>query len=120
MPRSQKPPTSRAGKPDTSAFKPLDAQLTDYFASRGISQDTLERNRVAQEHTWMPGQPAGTAIAFPYLRNGKPMSNMPVTLRADASSSDRRCHTIDLFDSSPKLLYAIHTQIIHKSKCQYS
>ena len=77
MPRSQKPLPNRAGKPDISAFKPLDAQLTDYFASRGISKDTLERNRVAQEHTWMPGQPAGTAIAFPYLRNGKPLGNMP-------------------------------------------
>lgn len=34
-----------------------------------------------------------------------------VAVRANASSSDRRRHTIDLFNSSPKLLYVIHTQI---------
>ena len=60
-------------KPQTSNFQPLDPQLLEYFAKRGISKETLERNQVAQEHTWMPGQPANAApaIAFPYLRNGE-------------------------------------------------
>lgn len=70
-PRTQKQATQQVGKPDTSGFRPLSQQLLDYFGGRGISRETLERNQVAQEHTWMPGQPPGIAVAFPYMRNGE-------------------------------------------------
>ena len=64
---------SKVEKPKTSNFRPLDPQLLEYFGQRGISKETLERNQVAQEHTWMPGQAAnaGPAIAFPYMRHGE-------------------------------------------------
>ena len=71
LPKGKKPTVNKIEKPQTSNFRPLDPKLIEYFANRGISKRTLERNRVAQEHTWMPGQPAGAAIAFPYLRNGE-------------------------------------------------
>lgn len=80
MPRSQKQHSIKVGKPDISQFKPLSPQLVEYFASRGIRKETLERNRVAQEHTWMPGQAPATAVAFPYLRNGKPNITFSVKL----------------------------------------
>ena len=75
LPKSKKVAVSKIEKPQTSNFRPLDAKLLEYFAKRGISKETLERNQVAQEHTWMPGQPANNAktpaIAFPYTRNGE-------------------------------------------------
>ena len=73
LPRSKKVAVSKVEKPQTSNFQPLDPKFLEYFAKRGISKETLERNQVAQEHTWMPGQPAnaGPAIAFPYMRNGQ-------------------------------------------------
>ena len=71
LPKGKKTAVSKVEKPQTSKFRPLDSALVSYFANRGITKQTLERNRVAQEHTWMPNQPNGTAIAFPYLRNGE-------------------------------------------------
>ena len=73
LPKSKKVAVSKVEKPQTSNFRPLDPKHLEYFAKRGISKETLERNQVAQEHTWMPGQSgsAGPAIAFPYTRNGE-------------------------------------------------
>lgn len=41
--------------------------MEDFFAERGISATTLERNRVAQERVAGEGGPS-TALAFPYYR----------------------------------------------------
>ncbi|KAL0032240.1 hypothetical protein WJX79_000205 [Trebouxia sp. C0005] len=71
LPKSMKTAVSKVEKPQTGNFRPLTPEFLAYFASRGISEGTLRRNQVAQESTWMPGQPAGDAIAFPYLRNGE-------------------------------------------------
>ena len=50
-------------RPDCSRLQPLSQELMQYFAGRGISQATLERNGVMQDR-------AGT-IAFPYRRDGE-------------------------------------------------
>ena len=50
-------------RPDCSRLQPLSAELVAYFAGRGISRATLERNGVLQDR-------AGT-IAFPYRRDGE-------------------------------------------------
>ena len=71
LPKSKKTAVNKVEKPQTGNFRPLTPEFLAYFASRGISEKTLQRNQVAQESTWMPGQPAGDAIAFPYLRNGE-------------------------------------------------
>ncbi|DBA96517.1 TPA: hypothetical protein ACH3X1_015395 [Trebouxia sp. C0004] len=71
LPKSKKTAVNKVEKPQTGNFRPLTPEFLAYFASRGISERTLRRNQVAQESTWMPGQPAGDAIAFPYLRNGE-------------------------------------------------
>ena len=70
LPKSKKT-VNKVEKPQTGNFRPLTPEFLAYFASRGISEKTLKRNQVAQESTWMPGQPTGDAIAFPYLRNGE-------------------------------------------------
>ena len=69
--KPKKAVVSKLEKPETGHFRPLSPKFLQFFASRGISEGTLKRNQVAQEKTWMPGQPAGDAIAFPYLRNGE-------------------------------------------------
>jgi twinkle protein len=71
LPKSKKNAVNKVEKPQTGNFRPLTPEFLAYFASRGISERTLKRNQVAQESTWMPGQPTGDAIAFPYLRNGE-------------------------------------------------
>ena len=50
-------------RPDCSRLQPLSAELVAYFAGRGISRATLDRNGVVQDR-------AGT-IAFPYRRDGE-------------------------------------------------
>lgn len=72
LPKSKKVAVTKVEKPQISSFQPLDPTTLQYFAKRGISKQTLERNQVALEHTWMPGKASGTpAIAFPYKRNGE-------------------------------------------------
>lgn len=71
LPKSKKAAVSKVEKPQTSNFQPLNPEMLQFFTKRGISKQTLERNQVAQENTWMPGQPAGASIAFPYMRNGE-------------------------------------------------
>lgn len=51
-------------RPPFAKTRPSGPQVVDFFAARGISGATLERNRVAQE-TLADGS---TAIAFPYHR----------------------------------------------------
>ena len=69
--KPKKAVVNKLEKPETGHFRPLSPKFLQFFASRGISEGTLKRNQVVQEKTWMPGQPAGDAIAFPYLRNGE-------------------------------------------------
>ena len=46
--------------------------MVAWFASRGISEATLERNGVAQEVVWSPAhKERRPSIAFPYTRNGE-------------------------------------------------
>ncbi len=72
LPKGKKAVVNKVEKPQTGNFRPLSPEFLQYFASRGISERTLQRNQVAQENTWMPGQPNGAAaIAFPYMRNGE-------------------------------------------------
>ena len=71
LPKPKKAVAAKIEKPQTDKFKPLSPEFLKYFADRGISEETLKRNKVAQEYTWMPGQPAGPAIAFPYQRDGE-------------------------------------------------
>jgi len=52
-------------------LEPLEKAQIEWFASRGISEKTLERNRVQFErNAWIAGAPT-PAIAFPYFRNGE-------------------------------------------------
>ena len=71
LPKSKKNVVDKVEKPNTGNLRPLTPELIQYFANRGISEKTLQRNQVMQENTWMPGQSGATAIAFPYLRNGE-------------------------------------------------
>ena len=57
-----------ARRPDCSRLQPLSRELVDYFAQRGISQTTLERNGVQQEYS---SKHSSQAIAFPYYREGE-------------------------------------------------
>lgn len=52
-----------AKRPNTSNLRPLSQRLKDYFAARGISEATLERNCVRET-------PQGD-IAFLYFRDGE-------------------------------------------------
>ena len=52
-----------AKRPNTSNLRPLSQRLIDFFAARGISQATLERNSVMET-------PQGD-IAFCYFRDGE-------------------------------------------------
>lgn len=58
------PPTGPA--PSAPPSSTLFPQVLEFFAARGISADTLARNRVAQEQVAAEG--GSTAIAFPYYR----------------------------------------------------
>lgn len=52
-------------------LEPLEKAQIEWFASRGISAKTLERNQVQFErNVWIAGAPS-PAIAFPYFRNGE-------------------------------------------------
>ena len=45
------------------------SDLLDWFASRGITPEVVERNRIAKVKVWMPQTQSETgAIAFPYFR----------------------------------------------------
>lgn len=59
------PAGRRTRFPRTTPHHPHQAE--DFFAERGISATTLERNRVAQERVAGEGGPS-IAIAFPYYR----------------------------------------------------
>ena len=56
----------------TPNLQPLSVELLDFFARRGISETTLHRGGVMQEHLYAPPlkQMADT-IAFPYWRRGQ-------------------------------------------------
>ena len=66
--------------PDTSRLEPLSPELLAWFAARGISRATLERNRVRMARgrfaaaSGAAGAGAGAArldaVAFPYLKDG--------------------------------------------------
>lgn len=60
--------TEPAKRPDCSRLQPLSQEVVDYFAQRGISRATLERNRVQQEYS---AKHNANAIAFPYYRDGE-------------------------------------------------
>ncbi len=55
-------------RPDCSRLQPLSQEVLEYFAKRGISPATLERNGVQQEYS---SKHNAYAIAFPYYRNGE-------------------------------------------------
>ena len=71
LPKPKKAVASKVEKPQTNNFRPLSPDFIKHFAERGISEQTLKRNKVAQEQTWMPGGSKGPAIAFPYQRDGE-------------------------------------------------
>ncbi len=54
--------------PDTSRLQPLSQPVLNHFAARGISEATLARNGVLQEHSAKHG---GPVIAFPFMRDGQ-------------------------------------------------
>ncbi len=69
--------TNRSSKeyvrPKFEPAKPTDA-LIEFFKSRGITKEVVERNRVSLTQKWMPGNEDGElspVIAFPYLRDGE-------------------------------------------------
>ncbi len=57
-----------AKRPDCSRLQPLSREVVEYFAQRGISRATLERNGVQQEYS---SKHNTNAIAFPYYRDGE-------------------------------------------------
>ncbi|KAK9909228.1 hypothetical protein WJX75_009173 [Coccomyxa subellipsoidea] len=57
-----------ARRPDCSRLQPLSREVVEYFAQRGISRATLERNGVQQEYS---SKHNSQAIAFPYYRDGE-------------------------------------------------
>lgn len=57
--------------PLDTKLQPLSPELEEWFAKRGISQDTLQRNGVAMEVRWCPAAERELPhIAFPYTKNG--------------------------------------------------
>jgi twinkle protein len=59
-------------KPDTSKFRPLDPAQIAFFASRGISKATLDRNGVmCADAYFAPLGGHAPAVAFPYKRDGE-------------------------------------------------
>ncbi len=59
-------------KPDTSKFRPLDPAQVAFFASRGISKETLDRNGVCGADAYFaPLGGMAPAVAFPYKRDGE-------------------------------------------------
>lgn len=63
------PPVRPSYRPE-EAYLP--ATMADWFAKRGISEDTLRKNHVAAAKVWMPGVDGDvTCIAFPYMRDGE-------------------------------------------------
>jgi twinkle protein len=62
--RREEPPVRPA-----PALEPLTSEMAEFFGARGISTATLERNGVAAESVYDPGQgKMSKVIAFPYFR----------------------------------------------------
>lgn len=59
-------------KPDTSKFRSLDPAQVAFFATRGISKETLDRNGVCGADAYFaPLGGMAPAVAFPYKRDGE-------------------------------------------------
>ncbi len=53
-------------------FAPLSDEIVDFFAGRGITASTLQRNNIMRETLYAPPLKGNTtAIAFPYMRDGE-------------------------------------------------
>ena len=51
-------------------FESLTPEMITFFASRGITESTLQRNGISAETVWIPGENSqGKVIAFPYYRD---------------------------------------------------
>ena len=63
-----------AVRPSYSATPQRSQAVNSWFASRGIIETVLDRNRIGTDAVWMPGCADGEtvqAITFPYVRDGE-------------------------------------------------
>jgi twinkle protein len=71
VPASGRKRKSEAPVRPTVKLEPLTPEMSEFFASRGISSNTLERNHVSSQLVYDPGaQQEARVIAFPYYRDG--------------------------------------------------
>lgn len=64
------PPVPEPTKPSPK-MDALTPEMRDFFFERGISNATLERNRIFSERTYSPAKKQYVdAIAFPYYKHG--------------------------------------------------
>lgn len=82
-------------RPEARPTAPLPAHAREWFRSRGITDEVLERNRIGYEVAYFPQlQTSAPAVVFPYFRGGVEVNRKYRTLEGKAFRLEQGCELL--------------------------